>query len=499
MYVGVFWVSVSADHTYALDGNFVNFTKGSGEGAILERYQTLTATAEVIGPQLGLSVESLDYLEPSRTQRVGHPSDNNFVDEYQYVPVKVELFEGDSAVPTQTWTTPSGWLQDQSDALVRTQATGAGADERTTWKLQVTNTSHTVVTCQADMFGVYARLPLQTRDISLRVLNHAFKVVIEALTFNASVHGNQAVISFGEELASYTRNLHGVSFTPITKELPEYIDAEGELLTLDVKLTSGQALLDAMNARWKAVDDELQAALGPAAATSLLTQLVKEKIDKNNTWRKGWTDSVRPDFLTLHTQALVTDIHASADILWFNVDVADIEHLTIDVYLAFEPTVVSGRTLILSPAEFTGGVAAAAADLGVLPEVGPYIESFAPTIDSVSVHLGRYLAEALLRMARGPGCSSGLARTGRTLGSGAAPTRTLRRVGRSKAPSRGSAGFAADPRPSTPRPARVGTKVAQSAWIRISARSHRSSSSARIRPRRTRSNGSTRSKRSSSS
>ena len=395
-------MSLSSDHKFVVDGDFINFQKGFGAGGTLDPQQTLTVTAQLMGPQVSLSVESLDFLTQTRTRFIGNPAEGQTVDEYQCVPVRVELFEGDSSMPAETRTTPSGWLTEQHEVLEETHATGAAADESTTWTLRVTNTSHAVVACQLGIGGVYSRLPRERRDISLRVLNHAFKVVIEALTFRASLHANQAVISFGEELAAYTRNLNGSEFTPITHDLGSFT-AEGELFPLDVKLTSGQALLDAMNARWSALDGQLRAELGPATGNGLLTGLIKGKIAENDAWRKGWTDSIGPDFLTLKVKAVATDIQVSADILWFNIDIADIEHVAADIYLAFEPTLVSGRTLILSPAEFTGGVAELAADLGILPDAGPLIESFAPIIDAVSVHLGRYLAEALLRMARGPG------------------------------------------------------------------------------------------------
>ena len=298
-------MSLSSAHQFVVDGDFINFSKGSGAGGTLDPQQTLTVTAHVIGAQVGLTVDSLGFLHQSRIRNIGNPAEGQTTEEYQCVPVEVELFEGDSSTPVEVWTTPSGWRTEQYETLSRTHGTGAAADQSTTWTLRVTNTSHVVVACQAGLSGVYSRLRRERRDISLRVLSHAFKVVLEALTFRASLHGHEAVVSFGEELVAYTRNLNGIQFNPITHDLGS-LSAEGNLLPLDLKVTSGQALLDAVNARWSALDGPLRTELGLVAGNNLLTPLVNERIAENDAWRKGWTDSIGPDFLTLQVRAVAT-------------------------------------------------------------------------------------------------------------------------------------------------------------------------------------------------
>jgi hypothetical protein len=132
--------------------------------------------------------------------------------------------------------------------------------------------------------------------------------VVEALTFHATLHGNEGVITFGEELVDYTRG-RGVSFDPIKVPLPSFIDAQGELLPLDVRLTSGADLLAAMQARWQATDATLQGLLH-LAGDSIAKAAIADQINTNNQTKSDWLDAVRPDFLTLHAQATATDIHA---------------------------------------------------------------------------------------------------------------------------------------------------------------------------------------------
>ena len=396
----------------SIDGNFVNFSKQSVSAVDLEPQQSLTITVKSVGGDLGMVVRSLDYVEPERDRVVGshvdpgHPltGPGSVRHEFQYVEAKVELFGPDPGVAAMSWLTPDGWSQEEAVTLDRRYDTGPFAQDPqaadpVVWNLVVTNTSSRRVRCLASVSFIHARLPLEKRDVTNRLLSHAYQVVLEALTPRAELDGSVAVLEFGEELAAYVSATQGVPFGTHTIPLPSPVSAQGQLLSVDVALRSGQDLLDAVHVRWKAKADALSG-LGPIAQAE---PLVQQQIAANDAFKRDWESKVRPDFVTLFSRAVATDVTVSAHIAWWDVDVADIASVSTEIYVAFEPDLTSGHTLILSPAKFTAGVAELAADLGIIPDAGECIEAFAPTIDGLTPQVGSYLAAVLLRIVAGGG------------------------------------------------------------------------------------------------
>ena len=102
--------------------------------------------------------------------------------------------------------------------------------------------------------------------------------------------------SFGEELKAY----FGADIPALGEHvipLPDGVSVDGRLVLFALHVTSGQALLDAVHARWQAIDAD--PGPDPFARTW------------NNRWRKEWEERVRPDMATIHLEAAFSNIEWS--------------------------------------------------------------------------------------------------------------------------------------------------------------------------------------------
>jgi len=157
-----------------------------------------------------------------------------------------------------------------------------------------------------------------------------------------------------------------------------------------------------MNSRYNDVKPALTDRLSHAT-TEAEKAIINQLLSDNDKWQKHYAQNVQPNFVTLHVQAVATDVTISAQIAWGDI-VEQVTSVSIDIYVAFEPSLMIGYTLVLSPAKFEGTVAALALELGIIQDAGPLIEKYlTPAIDNLTPLLGRYFAEVLLRAARGPG------------------------------------------------------------------------------------------------
>jgi phospholipase C len=390
-------MSLAFDRDCALDGNHLKFFRGSAQSYNLEPQQVLTVRTEVLGGRLTAFVESLDLAQPFRTHVVGGHLDpveddgsGSVIEEWQHVAVKVELRVDGVSDPVKTWWTPQGWFEEDEVQLDRTYDTGAFPDDpqarRLVWTLRVVKTSNRRVRCQAGLSGAYARYPLETSHIAQRLVNHATKVVLEALTIRGRILGQDLVLEVGAELLNYISDVEGAPLGTIVipldiNKLPESAFGHGKLYSVDVKVRSGATLLDAVEERWNALNASFPDAIFGAIA-----------------WRDEWRSTVRPDAVTVHMQVVFADIQFN----WMGIDLAEIADLTTDIYIAFTPDLRSAHTLVLSPSKFTGGLAEVAKFYGIIEEMGQYLEeNLPPKIDHHAPQIGRYLAEVLLRLAVG--------------------------------------------------------------------------------------------------
>jgi phospholipase C len=391
-------MSLASDRDCVFDGDHLNFFKGSAQSYDLTPQQVLTVQTPVLGGRLTAFVESLDLAQPSRRRvlggHLGQEDDDgpgSVIEEWQHVPVKVELWTEGVSDPVKTWWTPSGWFEEEEVNLDRTYDTGPFPEDPRArppvWTLRVANTSNRRVRCQAGLSGVYARYPLETSHVGQRLVNHATKVVLEALTIRGSIRDQVLVLDFGEELLQYISNVEGAPLGTIAipldiDALPESAVGRGRLYSVDVKVRSGATLLDAVDERWKALTASLDN---------------EDEIADANEWRAQWRSAVRPDAVTVHMQVVFADIQFT----WATIDLAEIADLSTDIYIAFTPDLTSARTLVLSPSEFTGGLAEVAEFLGIIA-LGPKLEEELPQkINAHGWQIGRYLAEVLVRFAAG--------------------------------------------------------------------------------------------------
>ncbi|MGY3610939.1 MULTISPECIES: phospholipase C [unclassified Bradyrhizobium] len=401
-------MSVLADRDCKLDGNHANYFKNSNQSANLNPGQSLTVETPVLGSTILMFVESLDLADPSRIREVGGPGDEkDIIEEWQYVSVRARLFgPDDSENALLTWMTPQGWRQESQVQLGRNYDAGPFPIETSTpprtWRLVVTNTSHRRVRCQAGLRGVYSRLPIISWHLTHRLLNHAFRVVLEALTIRASIQGPSLTLEFGRELAE----LEGMPVTirrDITGDLPDWLPEEStyvnaQLFSVSAALRAGKVLLDEVEKRWQTVDAGL-------AALSELGAEVGDRIVENNEWRSDWYGKVWPDFLTFHSKIIVVNAELEIGLLpWHLAEAAEV---AADVYIAFNHSLTGGHVLAISPSEYTGGLVDIAESLGVLPasaKLAAIIENqIAKHLAPYVSKLAHYLAEVLVRLVYGQG------------------------------------------------------------------------------------------------
>jgi phospholipase C len=336
-----------------------------------------------------LSVDALDYLETYRRRPKPQSHDpGDVIIESNYVPVAAELRNADSNELVKKWVTPSGWHEEENVQLEQSYDTGpfGEATQPSTWNLVVTNTSSSRVKCTALLDGVYARLFLERTDLSSRMLNHTLKVLLEALTprvtINTPIFGNVIIVKFGDEISALTDGAIPtelrIPFDP-PSFLGEQVDLVVEFVTFDVALRPGR---DALSK-------------------------VDEQTNKDDEWKSYWKNNIRPDSLTLFSQATATDQAARVE---FWILGADIKKVSIGTFLVFGSDLRGANPLILTPAVWDSSLLTILGLVGGpvvaehIPEVSKLIEEkLAPVLGQVSIHFGRYLGEMLLRVATGGG------------------------------------------------------------------------------------------------
>jgi phospholipase C len=395
-------MSIYTDHNVKLVGNEVHFLAGAGNSQTLLPGDFYDVIADVVGGPISVEVESLDFHTPSFVRVVGGRADPDVQTWFNCVAISAQLHRGEEEEPVQTIRTPGGEKREGIDETDTRLVVDAGpialAHAPTRWRLRVTNTSRPEQTVLAvsGMQFVRDRGFIGEERVPLRVLNHAFGVVINALAPHARLRGRTLHFGFGEEVVQVL-GLQGDhplrEQAVVLDDIPDFIEAEGELESLKAEIVSGAEVRAAVFERWKVLDDKLAAA-GNLSVIRLMREM-------NDRWRAAWEAKIEPDLVAVHIQAASEiDLSERGIIPGFEVDLGTIEDISVHLYLAFEREVglQSGHVLVLASADYEGLVKTAES-VGIAPGVAEFERKLATGIEEHIGLLHRYFAEVLVRIA----------------------------------------------------------------------------------------------------
>jgi hypothetical protein len=109
-------MAIISDLQVKFVGNEVHFLSGAGKSRTLQPHGFYDVVADVVGGIIAISVESLDFHQPSVLRPVGPHVDPDGPDEgsgsvqevFNCVRTRVELFRGDETQPIETFQTNDG-------------------------------------------------------------------------------------------------------------------------------------------------------------------------------------------------------------------------------------------------------------------------------------------------------------------------------------------------------------------------------------------------------
>src|SRR6266508_3971263 len=315
-------MAIISDLDVKLVGNEVHFLSGAGKSRTLQPHGFYDVVGEVVGGTITISVESLDFHRPSTLRRIGSHVDPDAPDSgpgsvqevFNCVPTTVELFRGDKQQPVAAFRTKDG-RQLEAESRFQFDAgpiSGPLSTQRTKFRLRVANTSSKVVKSAGGMEFVRDREAIGQTRVPLRVLNHAFDVVIDALAPRARISGGILHLSFGAELAR-AFELEGLPFgeQAIPTDLP--VDVTGELISVAAEVITGETVLEAAGQRLEHARDVLEAELTratpkPPGTVAGLRAAIAE-IDQQ---LADLRETFKPDLVAIHISALASTLDLEA-------------------------------------------------------------------------------------------------------------------------------------------------------------------------------------------
>ena len=390
-------------------GNEVHFLDGKSESKTLQPGSSFDVIAEVVGGTITVSVESLDFHNPSFVRVVGPQPDPEDDDGegrgsvqtwFNCVAISVQLYRGDEEDPVRTIKTANGKKREGQQESSFVVDAGPVDWSHTRWRLRVINTSNKIVSAIGGIGFVRDRGFIGNTNVPLRVLNHAFGVVVNALAPQVKLRGRTVHVGFSDEVAEMLGlgPDHALRGQTIDLGIP-LADAEGELQSIKAEVVPGTKVREAVHERWQKVETRLLQLLATTTNASQ-RQLIESQREKNNAWRADWEAKIEPDFVAVHIEALFSEIDLSSDIIpGFEFDLGSIENLAIHLYLIFLRAVGhrSGHVLCLSSAD-TEGVVGAAESLGIIVPSKEIEAKLPPPIQENIGLLHRYFAELLARI-----------------------------------------------------------------------------------------------------
>lgn len=402
------------DFGFATEGNQVVFRKGASNRAFsLPPGQGITFSFPAIEGELKFRVKSVNFNKPTRFHVIGPHADpkepdegsGSLIEEFNHVPVAIDLIPPGQTKPIVTKKTEDGFSQ--VEEFVFSHVVGGATSKPGIWKCRVTNKGKVSANVDALVSFVFDREPLQTTVLPRQLIDHAYQVILEALMPNASVSGNTVSISFNSEIVDFFGN-GAVSLEIPPHPLPFDIEGTGSMQSFTIAASSGKDLLEAMRKRWQSNKTEFEKGIaraqqtGGAGATAIVAVL-QQSLKDNDEWREFYEARIQPDFAAIYVNASFTDIHLELDVnlrfVDFDIDIADIEDGTVEIYVAFDPRLIFGFSLILNSAKLTGGLLNLAEELGFIPPLNEIVEDILRgPLDKATPEIGRYLAEALARL-----------------------------------------------------------------------------------------------------
>jgi phospholipase C len=339
--------------------------------------------------------------EPSTLRVIGghlDPTDPDDIQEYwNCIAAKVQLFFEGTEEPVATWTTKNG-SQLESVNEFRFDNGPIERLQPRKWRLRVTNPSNKVMTAIGGMGFVRDQEFVGETRVPLRVLNHAFAVLLDAIAPRASIANGVAHVSFGAEVAETfgLQGDHPFGNRAIAVDLP--VDVTGHLVSVDAKVCAAKELLDAVEERWLAVRTRILALQGTGTSAGVIQSL----LEANDQWKADWQSKVAPNLVAVHIEALASTIDLEGSwIPGIDLDLGSIKDLAVHVYLAFlrdGGKAAAGHVLVLAPADVTGA-AGLGVDLGIIPNAEEFVDALLrPPLEEHFRTIYHYFAEVLARI-----------------------------------------------------------------------------------------------------
>jgi phospholipase C len=402
------------DYECVIAGNSVFFSKDSRiTVASLPRSQGTEIEFKGVTGRVTVVASALNINDPWREEPVGPQVDpteptegrGSTVETWNHVPLLVELFAPSQAQPVASWRTLAGWQESETFTFQHTIGTAPSLPGM--WRCRVTNKGTVSATTDVRLHYNYDRAPLRTLPIPRVLVDHAYQLILEALTPKARISGRKVLITFNSELIEYFGEGVGEYLQPPEFDLPYGIEGEGDLQEFVLDASTGGELQYAMSEEWRKRRNKYQTQLEQArnrhdSAGILAAQ---KALEKNDAWKADWDQRVAIDHPALHAHVCVSKLkfEREFDLLIFGdrrINIAEITNVMVDIYIAFDPSLQRVSTLVLTPAEITGGLLDLAEDLGLMPNLNDMLaDTIVPYIDKAAPYLCRYLAEAMGKLA----------------------------------------------------------------------------------------------------
>lgn len=407
-------MSFHQDFVYAISGNVVDFKKSTGANSMsIAPGHGLEVQFTATWGELMVTVDALDINQPTRHVVIGGHTDpgeptsgvGSSRDEYNQIPVSVELFAPNQAAPVAKWQTTGGWSETDMFAFRHTVGTGNSPVGK--WKCRITNKGTKAARSSVGVVHNFDREVLRTATVPLFLLDHAYQIVLEALMPRAGIEGRKLIYSFGAELLEYFGDSARAVLGQHMRDLPFGLQGTGALQTFQLMATSGREFLDQMMAEWQSRKLDYEKKLAQAQAIvngQAAVQEYRKKLRENEAWRSDMEARIHPDSAAIHAKVAISNVHLEREfdlILGsITVNIADIEHATADVYVGFDPTLKDVTAFARTPAEITGGALDLIQQLGFIPDLNVILNDFLKdVIELAKPYIGRYLGEALGRLA----------------------------------------------------------------------------------------------------
>jgi phospholipase C len=416
-----------SDYDWNLDGQYVDYwRRDSNSSASMVKGGQVSATFYAVRGTITVSAGAWP-LQPETPPRQPHPPrDNDFHEQFHHVAARVELFAPGATSPVAHWDTETGWLPDEEQVF--THGVGGQGSPPGQWTVRITNRSGATARVGVGVRAVYCRMPLLHKSLSRDLLDKVYGLILQALMVSVRFSGSNLEVNFGEELRSYFGGANAPDVLGTTEiALPSGLTGTGELQFFTLNTCTPADVQSAIAADYQSklhdaqISYDRQVAIANAqnypsvpdhdaalAELESLFNLTKQGLFAGYQARLA---PIRPEDPCIHAKVQFSNVRLdyerdiSLGALWvgtISLDAAEIEQLTADLYLTFDPDLAAVTVNAFSPATFTGGLADIAMDLGLIHNAGVFVTDNIPgPIQAAGRYIGRYLREATVQLVGG--------------------------------------------------------------------------------------------------